>query len=79
MCKIMSTIPKENLRFLWPKVFDTTDISCRTDAELVVDGLMAWVICCAGEIHPNFGDAMAQIAKRLAEQQHLSIKNNTDV
>ncbi len=52
----------------WDEVFDTKDISEKTDDELLAIGLSAWGICLAGAngvIHPNFGIVVAQIAQKL--------------
>ena len=53
-------------RVIWPKIFDTKDLSDRCDAALCADGLMAWGNCCAGlGVHPNFGEVMVMIGERL--------------
>lgn len=50
----------------WPEIFDTMDLSNRSDPHLCADGLMAWANCSAGfDIHPNFGKVMDMIGKRL--------------
>lgn len=50
----------------WPEVFDTKDISGKTDPELCAIGHLAWGNCMMGnKPHPNFGDVMVLISTKL--------------
>lgn len=52
--------------YQWPTVFETKDITGRSNGALCADGLMAWANCMAGaEPIESFGEVLVLIGEKL--------------